>query len=253
MILNEPKCVILALVQARSSSTRLPNKVLKPILGRPMILHQLERIERSKLINKLTVATSDDKSDDRLADLCTNAGYHVARGPLENVLKRFEFATFAENFDHIVRLTGDCPLSDPNIIDLVIQTHLDEAADYTSNALTPTFPDGLDVEVIKKEAFQQVTERAKLESDLEHVTPYIYTHPEEFKISQVLSKVDLAAHRWTVDEMIDFELITEIFAALYPHNPNFLTDDVLNFVAMNSSTLPQNNHIRRNEGFIRAV
>ncbi len=253
MTLNQPKCVILALVQARSSSTRLPNKVLKPILGVPMILHQLERIERSKLINKLTLATSDDTSDDKLADLCVNAGYRVVRGPLKNVLKRFEFATFDETFDHIVRLTGDCPLSDPNIVNLVIHTHLDEAADYTSNALTPTFPDGLDVEVIKKEAFERVIKRAKLECELEHVTSYIYTHPNEFKISQVLSKVDLAAHRWTVDELVDFELITEIFTALYPHNPNFLTDDVLKFVSGNSSTLPQNKHIQRNEGFIRAV
>ena len=147
----------IAIVQARTSSSRLPGKVLRPILGTPMIVHQLWRIERSKLIDKIILATSDDKSDDQLSLLCYQAGFNVFRGSLNNVLNRFQKAIASEDCAHVVRLTGDCPLCDPKIIDDVIESHLNTGAEYTSNALTPSFPDGLDVEVVTKTALKKGT------------------------------------------------------------------------------------------------
>lgn len=246
-------CLVVAVVQARSSSARLSNKVMQPVLGKPMLVHQLERIQRCKRIDKLIVATSDQAADDELAKTCQNLGYCVARGSLNNVLERFYMALKNIPYDHLVRLTGDCPLVDPELVDRVIIEHLNNNADYTSNVLVPSFPDGLDVEVLKKRAFALVFERAQSFSQLEHVTSYIYENPQSFKIHKVASDTDLSFHRWTVDEPVDFELITKIYEGLYPMKPDFLMDDVLDFIKVHSSELPKNSHIIRNEGYIESL
>lgn len=240
--------MILAILQARVSSTRLPGKVLKPILDLPMILRQIERIKRAKMIDRLILATSIDSTDDPLGQLCKENSIDFFRGSLDDVLDRFYQAAKPLNPEHIVRLTGDCPLSDPILIDDIIAFYLKERFDYTSNAIEPTYPDGLDVEVFRFECLKQAWKEAVLPSQREHVTPFIHQQPERFKIGSFKDTTDLSGLRWTVDESADFELIARIYGALYTINPAFSTKDILEFLDKYPELKIQNIHHQRNEG-----
>ncbi|MCA9749776.1 MAG: glycosyltransferase family protein, partial [Romboutsia sp.] len=208
-----------AIVQARSSSTRMPGKVLKTICRKPMILHQLERISKSKLIDSLVIATSSYETDDELARVCINAGYKVFRGDLNNVLSRYYHAALQENATHIIRLTGDCPLSDPLLIDEMINFYQNNNFDYVSNAVEATYPDGLDVEIFSMHVLQRMYINATLNSELEHVTSYVHNNFDKFNCYEfknkkykyiskqdgiILETIDLSSMRWTVDEPEDF-------------------------------------------------
>lgn len=244
---------IVAIVQARTTSKRLPNKVMSPILGKPMIIHQLDRIRRCQNIDHLIVATSDHTSDDKLTKVCKDFGYSTSRGSLHNVVERIWHAVDKLDFGHLVRLTGDCPLADPEIIDRVIAEHLERGADYTSNTIVSTFPDGLDVEVLTKKTFQRIVSAAHKPSHFEHVTSFVSENKKDFFIHQVLSEPDLSSLRWTVDEQIDLKLITKIYEELYSRNPNFSMHDVLELIQCSSSIMPDNSHITRNEGYLRSI
>ena len=245
--------MILGILQARISSTRLPGKVLKPILGIPMLLHQIKRIQRAKLVDKLIVATSLEQADDELENMCKGNGIQCFRGSLEDVLERFYQAAKLFKPEHIVRLTGDCPLTDPEIIDQVIEVHLRGNFDYTSNALEPTYPDGLDVEVLRFSVLERARQEATLSSQREHVTLYIYQNPLEFKIGVVKGKPDLSALRWTVDEPQDFALVKDVYEFLYPQNPNFTTKDILEYINIHSELKEINNGFVRNEGLTKSL
>jgi len=241
--------MILAILQARVSSTRLPGKVLKPIPGMPMLLRQIERVKQAKLIEQLLVATSDDKSDDPIEQLCRENDIACFRGSLDDVLDRFYQAAKPYQPDHIVRLTGDCPLIDPQLIDEVVVFCLSGDYDYVSNAFEPTYPDGLDVEVFRFPCLQQAWEEAELPSEREHVTLFINQQPERYKIGSFKNDIlDLSYLRWTVDEPADFELIKEIYEALYPYNPVFTTKEILNFLDQNPNLKSINTQFQRNEG-----
>ena len=246
---------ILAIIQARTSSSRLPNKVLKNILGRPMLIHQIERVKFSNMIDHLLVATSKDASDDKLADLLKNEGVECCRGSLKNVLSRFLQAASIYNPDHVVRLTGDCPVIDFEIVDKVIKLHLDNKLDYTSNALdsNATFPDGLDVEVIRFKTLKEAYKKARLPSEREHVTPYIIKHPELFNIGHYKSDCNLSSYRWTVDEPEDFVLVEKIYQALYPLNKAFKMEDILQLMNNNPEMKLINHKIGRNEGMKKSL
>ena len=245
--------MILAILQARVSSTRLPGKVLKPILGEAMLLRQIDRVARAQYIDKLVVATSVDQSDDAIQVLCENNGITCFRGSLDDVLDRFYKAAKAYNPDHVVRLTGDCPLADPTVIDQVIQSHVEQGADYTSNTMEPTFPDGLDVEVMRYTCLQVAWQQAKLPYQREHVTQYVIKNPGQFCIVTVKNNVDLSSLRWTVDEPEDFQLVTAIYQALYPVNPNFLTVDILTLLANEPLLQNMNTNFKRNEGLFKSL
>lgn len=245
---------VLAILQARVSSSRLPGKVLAPILGQPMLVRQIERLRRVHSIDRLMVATSDDGSDNALAALCTELGVACYRGSLNDVLARFHGAYAAYGpAQNVVRLTGDCPLIDPAIVDLVIGTHLKSGADYTTNAIQATWPDGQDVEVMRAGALQRAFAEARLASEREHVTPYIYNHPESFRIDHVKGTRDLSALRWTVDEAADLAMVREIYAELYPVNPEFGLDDVLALLARRPELSDINSNFQRNEGYALSV
>lgn len=245
--------MVLAILQARVSSTRLPGKVLKPVLGKPMLLMQIERVQRSKLIDQLLIATSNHISDDQIEALCRENQVLFYRGSLNDVLDRFFQTAKLYNPSYIVRLTGDCPLADPLIIDRVIDFHLKGNLDYTSNVVDRTFPAGLDVEIFRFSCLKQAWEEAELPSEREHVTPFIYKHPERFKIGSFINKKDLSGFRWTVDEEPDFQLITKIYEALYPINSNFDTEDILAFLAQNPALININAMINRNEGMRKSL
>jgi spore coat polysaccharide biosynthesis protein SpsF len=245
--------VVLAILQARISSTRLPEKVLKQILGKPMLQHQIERLFAVKRIDKLIVATSDDPSDNPLEELCSKLGVTCFRGSLNDVLDRYYQAAKPWNCEHVVRLTGDCPLTDPELIDEIIQFHLDNGYDYTSNTFEPTFPDGLDVEVFRFRALETAWREAAMTSQREHVTPFIWQQPDRFNIAIFKNDTDLSYLRWTVDEQQDFELIKAIYEALYPRNPMFNMAQILEYLRENPELMHLNDAFRRNEGYEKSL
>ena len=239
--------MILGLLQARMSSKRLPGKVMQPILGKPMILHQIDRIRRARLIDKLVVVTSSDDTDEALAGACLDYSVPVYRGSLEDVLDRFYQAALLEGPDHIVRLTGDCPLADPKIIDRVCQFHLDGEFDYASNVHPPTWPDGLDVEIFRNEKLIAAWRQARDRADREHVTPWILRQPG-FTLGNLTNQTDFSALRWTVDEPEDLEFARRIFEGIYREDQNFGVDEILNFVGNNPELQEINQNFARNAG-----
>lgn len=221
----------LAIVQARMSSSRLPGKVMRPILGQPMIARQVERLRRAKRLSGMTLATSTDESDDVIAAEAGRLGLACWRGPLDDVLARFVGALVAAgNPKTFVRLTADCPLADWRLIDRCIEAHEAAKADYTHNSPGWTFPKGLDVEVCETAALLRADLEGRSPYEREHVTPFIYGHPELFRIERVTRDPPLR-YRWTVDTPEDFAFVTAVYEALYPANPAFTTDDILQWQA----------------------
>ncbi|EHM10244.1 spore coat polysaccharide biosynthesis protein F, CMP-KDO synthetase [Thermanaerovibrio velox DSM 12556] len=246
--------MILAVLQARVSSSRLPGKVLAEIMGVPMILRQIERVRRSRRVEALVLATSTEQSDDPLAELCEREGIDLYRGSLSDVLDRFHGACITRKPDHVVRLTGDCPLADPKVIDDVIELHLKDHNDYTSNTLCPTFPDGLDVEVMRFSALEEAFREATLPSEREHVTPFIHKRPKRYKLGCLkLEGKDLSSLRWTVDEPEDFRFVCKIYEALYPKNPAFGMSDVLKLLEERPELVGINSGFIRNEGYLKSL
>jgi spore coat polysaccharide biosynthesis protein SpsF len=219
--------MIVGVLQARMSSTRLPGKVLAPLAGEPMILRIIERIRRSRELDHLIVVTSVDPSDDPLVRVLENAGVTVRRGSLTDVFSRF--LAVADEFDPevVVRLTGDNPLVDPEVIDRVVREHLDSGADYTSNSLTRTFPRGLDVEAVNPDALRSLATRDLQPDEREHVTIGVYRRPEEFRLHQVTQQPDRSELRWTVDYPEDFAFAEAVYDRLYATTPAFGQADVL--------------------------
>jgi spore coat polysaccharide biosynthesis protein SpsF len=245
--------MILTILQARVSSSRLPQKVLKKILELPMLEHQINRIKQAKLINKLIIATSDHITDVPIVDLCQKLDVNCFQGSLHDVLDRFYQLAYPLKPDHIVRLTADCPLCDPELIDQIIKYHLDGKFDYTSNTIEPTYPDGLDVEVFRFSCLIEAWERAKLPSEREHVTSFIHTQPQLYHIGSYKNKIDLSDLRWTVDEDVDFVVISKIYESLYPKNSGFATQDILDFLQSNPELKTLNTYYQRNEGYKKSL
>jgi len=233
-------------LQARSSSSRLPGKVLKPILGEPMLIRQIERINRCKKLSRLIVATSNEESDDFLSKELEEREIKIFRGELDDVLDRFYQAAKLYKPAHVVRLTGDCPLADPKIIDLVISEHVKNNVDYTSNISPPTYPDGLDVEIMRFSVLENVWQHATEQSDREHVTLYIRNHPEKYSQYNVVSDKDYSKLRWTVDEDSDYIYIKKIYEALSQSNPQFGFEEILEYIEENPSMKNNNSIIMRN-------
>jgi spore coat polysaccharide biosynthesis protein SpsF len=219
-----------------------------PLLGEPMIVRQVERLRRAQLLDRLVVLTSTDASDDDLAALLAGRGIDVFRGPLDDVLGRFVAAVAEYRPSTIVRLTGDCPLADPDVVDLVIGCHVSSGADYTSNVQTPTFPDGLDVECVQPAVLVGLHARELTEAERQHVTYGVYQRPEEFRLESVVGERDLSGLRWTVDSPDDYAFVSRVYEALYPTKPDFRTDDILIWLADNPEQSRTDSHEGRNEG-----
>lgn len=217
----------IAILQARSSSRRLPRKVLEPILGVPLILRALERIARASLIDQLVLATSVDSSDDELARVVADAGYAVHRGPLDDVLSRFLGVLADRDVETVVRLTGDNALSDPVVIDQVIEAHLAAGSDYTANTLERSFPRGLDVEVTRPSALRALNDLPLTAEEREHVTMGIYRRPKTFALHSVTQQPDRSDLRWTVDYPEDLEFARAVYGHFLPDNPLFGQADIL--------------------------
>lgn len=245
--------MILAILQVRTSSTRLPGKVLLPILGRPMLARQIERLLRCQRIDRLIVATSGAAADDSIAGLCREMDIECFRGSLDDVLDRFYQAACVYEPQHVVRLTGDCPLADPSLIDALIEFHLAEAADYSSNCHVPSLPDGLDAEVMRFTTLEAAWREARRPSEREHVTPWIRAHEERFKIALWRHEPDLSSERWTVDEEADYCFVCAVYEALYPENPAFGMQEVLALLERRPELRALNQGIERNAGYHKSL
>jgi spore coat polysaccharide biosynthesis protein SpsF len=223
--------MILAILQARMSSTRLPCKVMADVAGAPMILRQVERLRRSGRLDGVLVATSVDPSDDGLAAMLPLHEVPVHRGPLDDVLARYAGALAAHPAEIVVRLTADCPLADPEVIDATVDLLTSRGLDYAAN--TPahrTYPKGLDVEVMRAAALLQAAREASDPYEREHVTPYLYRHPQMFAQDFISQADDEGELRWTVDRPDDLEFVRAVYGALYPGKPGFTSEDVRAFV-----------------------
>jgi spore coat polysaccharide biosynthesis protein SpsF len=245
--------MILGIIQARISSSRFPGKVMMPILGEPMLLRQIERVRNSKKIDQILIATSTEPSDDLIENLCQSHKINCFRGSLNDVLDRYYCAAKFYGADQVVRLTGDCPLIDPQIIDQTINHHSKGNYDYTSNAIEPTFPDGLDVEVMTFTCLEEAWKDATIPSHREHVTRFFYTQPNKFKLGLVKSDIDFSHFRWTVDEPIDLELVNDIYQSLYFKNSMFTFSDVLEYLEKNPELQKINLNIPRNAGMQKSL
>lgn len=218
---------VVIVVQARMSSSRLPGKVLMQLAGRPSLVRLMERISRSKRADECLVATSEDDSDDPVAEACQREGIRCVRGSLANVLSRYHKAARTADAGVVVRVTGDCPLHDPLVIDDSIDLFARERAQlsYVSNVDERTYPDGLDVEVMDFTSLDEAERRATSKWDREHVTPYIRRHMRKRTLSQ---EVDLQDLRWTLDYADDYAAIGEIYNELVGSDrlASFTTTDV---------------------------
>ena len=240
--------MILAVVQARTSSRRFPGKVLAPLHGAPMIIRQLERVARAASLDRVVVATSTHVSDDPLVRMLDDARIGVHRGPLDDVVARFAGAVRAADPDHVVRLTADCPLTDPAVIDLVVAGHLAEGVDYTSNVRPPTFPDGLDVECLTATAFAKLADLPLTGAEREHVTLGVHRRPDEFTMHNVIQSPDRSALRWTVDIPDDLEFVAAVYAELYDATPSFGQGDILDLIRRHPGLDRTERDLARNSG-----
>ena len=223
--------MILALLQARLSSTRLPGKVLLPLAGAPLLLRQIERVARARRLDQIVVATSQDATDDPLVEVLAGSGVAVHRGPLADVLARFVGALETWPADHVVRLTGDCPLIDAEVIDATIDLHLAHHADYTHNRYDPSgYPKGQDVEVISAAALRRTAAEDHSPEAREHVTWAVRNAPDRYRVARLDPPVDEGQVRWTVDTPEDYAFVRQVYEGLYPANPAFSSDDVRAFV-----------------------
>ncbi|PKP61382.1 MAG: acylneuraminate cytidylyltransferase [Candidatus Altiarchaeales archaeon HGW-Altiarchaeales-1] len=238
---------IVAIIQARMGSTRLHGKVMKKILGKEVILHDIDRIKQIKNLDKIVIATTTKKDDDIIVETIKNynSGIGIFRGSEDDVLDRYYKAAKEFNATVIVRITSDCPLIDPLVSDKVIETFLNNKCDYCSNCLKRTYPQGLDTEVFSFEALEKAWKEAKEDYQREHVTPYIYEHPEKFKLLNVLNDKDLSHLRWTLDTIEDFNFIDEIYKRLYKENKSFYIEDILKVLEKEPKMLEINKDIKQ--------
>lgn len=236
------------IVQARMGSTRLPGKVLRPLLGKPMLGHQLSRLARCQQIDELVVATSESPDDNAIARIVEDVlALRCYRGSEEDVLARYVKAAEGERADIIVRVTGDCPLIEPEVVDLAVKLFKadNSSADYLSNTLERTYPRGLDVEVFSMAALREAHESSSRPEDREHVTPFLYQNRSRFRVNQFKATNDLSHLRWTVDTQADLNLVTRVYEALYPTNPQFNHQDVLKLLERSPQLASINAHVEQ--------
>jgi len=242
----EPDMNVVAIVQARMGSTRFPNKVMKPIAGKPMIELLLSRLSRSSEINEIILATSIDPRNQPLVDHLEALGYRCHRGSETDVLDRYLQAARSAKADVVVRITGDCPLVDPGLVDEAIRLFKTTGVDYFSNIAPPTYPDGLDIEVFTMAALERAGRETDQPYDHEHVTPYL-RNADGFTRAGMGNDEDLSSLRWTVDEPSDFEVICAVFGHFAP-DANFTWKQVLGLQRSQPQLFAANQQLIRNEG-----
>ncbi len=245
---------IVAIVQARMGSTRLPRKTLAPIVGKPLLAHILERVQAVPLIDRVVIATTRLPDDDAIEALGREMGLTVYRGSVDDVLDRFYQCARQVGAHTIVRITADDPFKDPELIQAMLTYWVETfpAYDYLSNTLEPTYPEGLDIEIFTFQALALAWKEASLPSDREHVTPYIWRHPQRFRLFSWKQERDLSHLRWTVDYPEDLAFARAVYEQLYPQKPLFLMEDILALLDAEPHLKDLPRQVPRNEGYQRS-
>jgi spore coat polysaccharide biosynthesis protein SpsF len=238
---------IVAIIQARVQSTRCPGKVMREVLGKPLIGHMIDRLRNSSSLTDIVVATSVHPSNDKMCEYLVGINVKIFRGCEEDVLERFYLAAKEFGIKNIVRLTADCPLIDPYVVDSYIKEFLLKKVDFIHP--DPSFAEGLDTEVFTLEALIEAYQLAHLKSEREHITQYLFNNPGKFNITKLKNKTDDSQYRITVDEELDFLVVKRIFEALYTNKNNpFGIDQIKDFLDTHSEIYKLNTSIIRNEG-----
>lgn len=227
---------IVTVIQARTGSTRLPNKILRPLAGKPLLLRMIERVAAAKLVGRVVVATTREPADDPLVELCRAEGVSCYRGDTDDLLDRHYQVGKLYEATTVIKIPSDCPLIDPRVIDRVITYYLDKpgAYDFVSNLHPATYPDGNDVEIMTMGALETIWREARRPLEREHTTPYLWENPDRFRIGNVTWETGLdysMSHRWTIDYEEDYQFIAAVFDALYSDSCPFSLEDVLTFLA----------------------
>lgn len=244
---------VVGIIQARMGSSRLPGKVLKDVAGKPMLEHQIERVRRAETLDEIVVATSTSDEDRPILELAKELGVSSYTGSEEDVLDRMYKAAKAHGADVVVRLTGDCPLIEPNVVDWLVSTYLDRPSEIDYVATDPSFPEGYDAEVLDYKALQTAWEEADTRYEREHVTTYIW-QSGKFETERLGHEPDLSHVRLTVDEPADLELVREVYQRLYPEEGyDFTTDDVLRVLEEDPELTELNEPVTRNEGLLDSL
>ncbi len=226
---------IVAIVQARTASTRLPAKVLLPLAGKSVLARQLERVRRSQLIDEIVVATTTDPSDDLIVSMCQSEDVRWFRGDVNDCLDRHYQCALDCKADVVMKVPSDCPLIDPAIIDKVARFYTENSSryDFVSNLHPPTWPDGNDVEILPIHILEEAWRKATKDYEREHTTPYIWDRPAEYRSATVRWETGMdysKTHRWTLDYEADYHFVFSVYSELYPQNPNFNLYDILKLV-----------------------
>ncbi|MDD1674897.1 MAG: glycosyltransferase family protein [Methanomicrobiales archaeon] len=244
--------MIAAIVQARYGSSRLPGKVLLPLCGKPVLAHVCERVKGARLVDLVAVATTREPEDDAIGEFCRTQDVAVFRGQKDDVLGRYTGAlAWIEGeqgpVDYVVRVTADCPLTDPAVIDAAVRLARDRGYGYVSNVDPPTYPDGLDVEVIRKDVLIQAEAMAHLPSDREHVTPCIRRNPQVTQWNMTMTP-DRSTERWTLDTPQDYRFLSEVCRHLSPED-GYSMEGVCAVLKRHPELRAINTGIPRNTGY----
>jgi len=243
---------VVAIIQARMGSTRLPGKVMMDIVKKPMLWHVINRVKHAKGLDDIVVATTTLNEDKQILELASEMGVKSYAGSEDDVLDRYYQAAIIHEADAIVRITADCPLIDPDIIDRVIEFYLNHDFDYVSNTIKPTYPDGLDTEVFSFSTLERAWKEATLASEREHVTPHIKKNPQIFSTKNLENDKNFSYMRWTVDEERDLDFVREIYKRLYKENEIFYMEDILNLLRKYPKLADINKGIMRDEGYLKS-
>ncbi len=235
-------CVI---IQARMTSTRLPGKIMLPVAGKSLLEHQIGRVLKSKKISNIIIATTINSTDDVVVKLCENLNVNYFRGSENDVLGRYYYAAEKYKASNVIRITSDCPLYSPLILDEMLEKYENSDVDYLSNTLTRTYPRGLDTEIFTFKTLEKCFNESTEQIFREHVTSYIYKNPSIFKMKNYSGDVDNSYLRWTVDTAEDFELIKKIYDYFLPLNPNFDYEDIMQAYQIYPEWKKINSHIEQ--------
>ncbi|MBD3109666.1 glycosyltransferase family protein [Bacillus sp. AGMB 02131] len=237
---------VVAIIQARMGSTRLPGKVLKQVMNKPLLDYQIERLKRAKMLDDIVIATTVIERDKEIVRYCEERSLSYFKGSEQDVLSRYYEAAQNVNADVIVRITSDCPIIDPAVVDDVISHFLqDPSFDYVSNTIERTYPRGMDTEVFPFAVLNRVHQEATAYPDREHVTSYIVRHPHKFHIKQVKQETDESGFRLTVDTPEDLQVIEHILQHLYVQSPFFSQQDVIAFLKQRPDVVRLNENIQQ--------
>ena len=247
--------MIVGIIQARMGSTRLPGKIMRDVCGKPMLEMMIERVRRSKTLEKIVIATSTNKEDDIIVEFCNKMNVDFYRGSENDLIARYKGASDMFGVDVVVRLTSDTPIMDSYVIDKVVDVYVKNDYDFVSNCypMPRTYPDGMNVEVFSAKILDEAFKESKKPSEREHVTFFMWMNTERYKIFRVDYDRDVSMYRFNLDYPEDYTVLKSIFEGLYPKNPMFTMEDAIKWLDENPDVFKINSHIKPGSGFYRSL